>query len=45
MSSSPKLTPTKHFNKTAKKYEAATGATREHAQQNISSITALKPLN
>ncbi|KAG5802774.1 hypothetical protein H9Q74_014124 [Fusarium xylarioides] len=45
MSSTPKLTPTEHFNKTAEKYEATTGgATRELAHHAISSIAALKPL-
>ncbi|PNP59674.1 hypothetical protein FNYG_14884 [Fusarium nygamai] len=45
MSSSPKLTPTEHFNKTAEKYEATTGgATRELAHHAIFSIAALKPL-
>ncbi|KAF5717574.1 ubiquinone menaquinone biosynthesis methyltransferase ubiE [Fusarium mundagurra] len=45
MSSAPKLTPTEYFNKTAEKYEAATGgATRELAHHAISSIAALKPL-
>ncbi|RBR09074.1 uncharacterized protein FIESC28_10014 [Fusarium coffeatum] len=39
------LTAVEHFNKTADKYEAATGgATRELAQHAISSIADLKPL-
>ncbi|KAI1069398.1 hypothetical protein LB507_008634 [Fusarium sp. FIESC RH6] len=39
------LTAVEHFNKTAEKYEAATGgATRELAQHAISSIADLKPL-
>ncbi|RBQ73108.1 hypothetical protein FVER14953_20533 [Fusarium verticillioides] len=38
MSSAPKLTPTKYYNKTAEKYEATTaGATRELARNVISS--------
>ncbi|KAF5691984.1 ubiquinone menaquinone biosynthesis methyltransferase ubiE [Fusarium circinatum] len=45
MSSTPKLTPTEHFNKVAEKYEATTGgATRELAHHAISSIAALEPL-
>ncbi|KAJ4139697.1 hypothetical protein NW768_001039 [Fusarium equiseti] len=45
MSSAPKLTATEHFNKTAAKYEAATGGgTRELAQHAISFISNLKPV-
>ncbi|KAF5970522.1 ubiquinone menaquinone biosynthesis methyltransferase ubiE [Fusarium coicis] len=45
MSSTPKLTPTEHFNKVAEKYEGTTGgATRELAHHAFSSIAALKPL-
>ncbi|KAL4725686.1 hypothetical protein ACLX1H_007837 [Fusarium chlamydosporum] len=45
MSSTPRLTATEHFNKTADKYEATTGgATRELAQHAISFIANLKPL-
>ncbi|KAG5665042.1 hypothetical protein KAF25_008776 [Fusarium avenaceum] len=45
MSSAPKLTATKHFNKIADKYEANTGgATRELAQHAISFVEDLNPL-
>ncbi|OBS26283.1 hypothetical protein FPOA_00223 [Fusarium poae] len=45
MSSTPELSTTKHFNKTADKYETNTGgATRELAQHAINFITDLKPL-
>ncbi|KAG8674259.1 hypothetical protein FPOAC2_00266 [Fusarium poae] len=45
MSSTPELSTTKHFNKTADKYETNTGgATRELAQHAINFITDLKTL-
>ena len=45
MSSTTDLTATEHFNKTASKFEAATGGgTRELAQHAISHMAGLKPL-
>jgi SAM-dependent methyltransferase len=45
MSSAPNVTATEHFNKTADKFEAATGGgTRELGQHAISLIAGLKPL-